>query len=110
MSNDTTFGSMIAHARKNRSLSQKELASRINREDGAPISPQYLNDIEHDRRNPSSDLLVRQFAEVLGTDVDYLYYLADKWPEDIRKPRLSQKQVSNVMMAFRGKPSKLGKR
>ena len=110
MSNDATFGRVIAQARKDMGLSQKELALRIKREDGAPISPQYLNDIEHDRRNPSSDHLVSQFADVLGVDLDYLYYLADRLPEDIRNSGLSQEQVSNLMMAFRGKPSKPGRR
>ncbi len=101
----TTFGGAIAQARKGRGLSQKELASLINREDGTAISPQYLNDIEHDRRNPSSDHLVGQFADVLGIDHDYLYYLADRLPQDIRTSGLSQKQVSELMMAFRGKSS-----
>ena len=106
MSNDTTFGRAIAHARKGRGLSQKELAFRIKREDRAPISPQYLNDIEHDRRSPSSDRLVGQFAEVLGIDVDYLYYLAGRVPRDLRKSGLSQKEVSAGMMAFRRRVSK----
>lgn len=106
MGNETTFGGAIAQARKDKGMSQKELASLITREDGAPISPQYLNDIEHDRRSPSSDHLVRQFSDVLGVDLDYLYYLADRLPEDIRKSGLSQKQVSELMMAFRGRPAK----
>lgn len=110
MSNDITFGGAIAQARKDKGMSQKELAALIKREDDAAISPQYLNDIEHDRRSPSSDHLVRQFAEVLEIDLDYLYYLADRLPEDIRKSGLSPKQVSELMMAFRGKPAKRGGR
>ena len=103
MRNDTTFGGVIAEARKDRGLNQKELASLIKREDGAPISPQYLNDIEHDRRSPSSERLVRQFADVLGIDPDYLYHLADRLPEDIRKSGLSQKQVSARNLGPAGK-------
>lgn len=101
-----TLGQAIAAARKTKGLSQKQLAAGIQREDGTPISPQYLNDIEHDRRNPSSDHLVQQFATVLGLDADYLYYLADRFPEDLRNARLSQQQVSDVMRAFRKTPSK----
>ena len=71
---------MVANARKEKGLSQKELAARIKREDGAPISPQYLNDIEHGRRSPSSDQLVRQSAEVLDIGLDYLYYRAPPLP------------------------------
>lgn len=109
MHSDTTFGSKIAQARKDKGLSQKELASRIKRDDGVSISPQYLNDIEHDRRHPSSDHLVGQFAEVLGIDHDYIYYLANRLPEDIRKSGLSQEQVSKLMMAFRGRPASPGR-
>jgi hypothetical protein len=46
----------------------KDLASRVLREDAEAISPQYLNDIEHDRRSPSSDRMVQQFADALGID------------------------------------------
>lgn len=96
-----TFGRAISQARKNLRWSQKELASKILREDGEPISPQYLNDIEHDRRSPSSDRMVLQFAEVLSIDADWLYYLAGKFPADVRGRNLSQKQVSDLMVAFR---------
>ena len=46
MTGQTTFGSHIAQARKRLAISQKELASKVLREDGQPISPQYSNDRE----------------------------------------------------------------
>jgi transcriptional regulator with XRE-family HTH domain len=99
-----TFGSYIADARKSMNMSQKELAQRILREeDQQPISPQYLNDIERDRRNPSSDHLIRQFADVLKIDTDYLHYLAGKLPEEIRQKNLSEAVVKQAFMAFRKK-------
>ena len=68
---EVTFGQTISKARKAKSLSQKDLAGIIlKEEDGTPISPQYLNDIEHDRRSPTSDHLIRGFAEALGVDED----------------------------------------
>ncbi|GLS40874.1 hypothetical protein GCM10010869_64710 [Mesorhizobium tianshanense] len=73
------------------------------REDKEPISSLYLNDIEHDRRSPSSDRIVQQFADVLGIDRDWLYYLAGRFPDDVRDKNLSQKQVSEAMVAFRRK-------
>lgn len=106
MSHDPTLGKGIATARKAKGLSQKDLAALIKRDDGVAISPQYLNDIEHDRRSPSSDHLVKQFAKALKIDIDYLYYLADRLPEDIRKRHLSEQQVSELMMAFRGEPKR----
>ena len=101
-----TFGRYIADARKKLQMSQKELASQILREeDDEPISPQYLNDIERDRRNPSSDHLIRQFAKVLKIDADYLSYLAGKLPEEIRRKNLSEDAVKAAFLAFR-KPQK----
>ncbi|MCY1128458.1 helix-turn-helix transcriptional regulator [Frigidibacter sp. RF13] len=99
-----TFGRAISQARKARSWSQKELAQKILREDAEAISPQYLNDIEHDRRSPSSDRMVQQFADILSIEADWLYYLAGKFPADLRERKLSQQEVANVMVAFRGKP------
>jgi len=67
-----TFGQSISKAREGLSLSQKELAARMMKEEGGPISPQYLNDIEQDRRSPSSGHLIRQFSGILGLPADYL--------------------------------------
>lgn len=103
---DQTFGRAISEARKALGWSQKMLAQRILREDGESISPQYLNDIEHDRRSPSSDRMVQQFADVLGMNVDWLYYLAGKFPADLRERKLTQQEVAEAMVAFRSSPNK----
>jgi len=103
---DMTFGRAISKARKEKGLNLKDVASRIRREDGQTISPQYLNDIEHDRRSPSSDHMVQQFAEVLEINRDWLYYLAGRFPEDVRRQQLSEKEVAQRMVAFRGGPPK----
>jgi len=105
---ETTFGSAISDARKAKGWALKDLAARVLREDEEPISPQYLNDIEHDRRSPSSDHMVQQLADALGIDRNYLYYLAGRWPKELRDKNLSQKQVSEVMVAFRRKLDKGG--
>ena len=96
-----SFGRAISNARKGKGWSLKELASQIQREDGQTISPQYLNDIEHDRRRPSSDLMVQQFAAVLEIDRDWLYYLAGRFPEDVRREQYSEQEVRRRMVAFR---------
>ena len=100
-----TFGCAISNARKEKGWSLKDLASRIRREDGQTISPQYLNDIEHDRRRPSSDHIVMQFAGALKVNPDWLYYLAGRFPEDLRRRQLSEQEVKKRMLAFRGEPS-----
>ena len=60
-----TFGTLISEARRTKGLSQKDLASKVKKEDGQAISAQYFNDIEHDRRNPPSEFLIAQIAERL---------------------------------------------
>src|SRR3990172_9038072 len=56
-----TFGQFVAEKRKEAGLSQKQLAAMIKKEDGQSSSPQYLNDIEHDRRSPPAGFLREQF-------------------------------------------------
>lgn len=103
---EQTFGGAISAARKKLGWSQKELAAKIRREDDEPISPQYLNDIEHDRRSPSSDHMVQQFADVLNIEADWLYYLAGKFPADVRQRKLTPQEVSKAMVAFRRDPKR----
>ena len=96
-----TFGQVIAEARKAANLSQKELAALIRKEDGEPISPQYLNDIERDRRNPPSDFLIEQFAKELKIDVARLYYWAKKIPADIAPSKENEARFVTAFKAFR---------
>jgi len=97
-----TFGQTISKARKEKALSQKDLAAMIfKEEDGAAISPQYLNDIEHDRRNPSSDHLIRQFAKALGIQEDLLFVLAGKIPDDVRRRVKNADEAAIAFTNFR---------
>jgi len=96
-----TFGKRIAEARKKLGLSLKELAQRIKKEDGQSISPQYLNDIEHDRRQPDSPQLIDQFAEVLKIAPELLYYEAGKLSGDLRHPNPDEEKVVAAYQAFR---------
>ena len=96
-----TFGQTVAAERRNRGLSQKDLAVRIVKEDGQPISPQYLNDIERDRRNPPSEYLIGRIAEALDLDADYLYYLAGQIPPQDRDGSRPKEAVQEAFVAFR---------
>ncbi len=96
-----TFGQIISEARKKVNLSQKELAARIKKEDGQPISPQYLNDIERDRRNPPSDLLIEQFAAILNIEKDVLYFYAGELPADVKGTQTDSEHVVAAYKAFR---------
>src|SRR5437588_8715395 len=94
-----TFGEIIVEARKKLGMSQKELAERIRKEDGTPISGQYLNDIERDRRNPPSEHLILQFAKLLNIPKDYLLLAAGTVPQEFAQ-RLSDSDPETVERAF----------
>ena len=96
------LGMTIAQARKAKLLSQKELAARITKEDGSAISPQYVNDIERDRRTPSH-FVIEKLATVLNLDKDSLCALAGVVPEDMKEPIATAppKTLANACRLFR---------
>jgi len=96
-----TFGQYIAKRRKELGLSQKELTKEIRKEGGSTISPQYLNDIERDRRNPPGDFLLRQFARALSVSEDFLSYLAEGLPSDVKGLSDDPERVAKAFRAFR---------
>lgn len=96
-----TIGDIISTGRKRAGLTQRELAARILKEDGTPISPPYLNDIERDRRNAPSPHLLKQFAEILRLSYDYLLFLAGDLPDDLRNGTYAPEDVEAAFQAFR---------
>jgi hypothetical protein len=81
----------------------KDLAAVIRKEDGEAISPQYLNDIEHDRRNPPSEFIIEQLANHLKLSKDPLIAAAGMWPTDLRQklPAADPKTIEQAFTAFR---------
>ena len=70
-----TFGEATRTPRNERQLDQKQLAASTLKEDRVPISPQYPNDIEHNRRNPPGEQIIHRFADTLHLEPDYLFFL-----------------------------------
>lgn len=97
-----SLGSVLAEARKQARLSLKEVAAHIKKEDGSPITPQYLNDIEHDRRTPSPEVL-DGLAAYFRLSASYLYFLAGAWPADVKRLAVSEDQFAKAYQAFRKK-------
>jgi transcriptional regulator with XRE-family HTH domain len=97
----TTFGRAISLQRRALGLSQKQLAEQIKREEGGSISPQYLNDIEHDRRSPSSDHMVSEFARALNMSANFLSYLAGRVPAPARRSDATPGEVDRWVANFR---------
>ena len=71
------------------------------KEDGSSISSPYLNDIEHNRRTASSNHLLKEFSRVLEVDIDYLYFLSGRIPEDMRNTKADARKVAAVYRYMR---------
>jgi transcriptional regulator with XRE-family HTH domain len=69
------LGAVVKDARQARRLTLRHLADQVTKEDGTPISPQYLFDIEVHHRVPAPHVL-RELARVLALDYDTLLALA----------------------------------
>jgi transcriptional regulator with XRE-family HTH domain len=95
------FGDTILEARKALGLTQKELADLIKKEDGGTITPQYLNDIEHNRRSPSSPEMIEQFAKHTKLPPEVLYYCAGTLPETVKRPDVRREKIVAAYAAFR---------
>jgi transcriptional regulator with XRE-family HTH domain len=79
-----TFGQAVTELRQQTGLNQRELAKKVRKEDGGPISQQYLNDIEHDRRNPTGEHLIKEMAKALNADATFLTWLSGQVPSELR--------------------------
>lgn len=97
-----TLGSVLAEARKKIGFSLREVADRVKKEDGEPISPQYLNDIEHGRRVPSPEVL-KGLGRTLKVAADYLHFLTGSLPSDLKGRVVSEEEVVEAYQLFRKK-------
>jgi transcriptional regulator with XRE-family HTH domain len=93
----------VQEQRKKLGLSQKELAQRIQREAIGPITQQYLNDIEHGRRNPPPPPVIELFAAALELPVTYLAFVARQFPPGIPRERIDPETFDREWQAFRKK-------
>lgn len=97
----SSFSELISSKRKQLGLSQRELAASVKKEDGTPISPQYLNDLELQRRDAPSDHLILELARVLEIPADHLFYAAGEVSPDLRNLNPSTPAVRKAIAAFR---------
>jgi transcriptional regulator with XRE-family HTH domain len=96
-----SLGETISDNRKKLGYTQKYLAQRIQKEVGTPITAQYLNDIEHDRRSPSSPVIIEQFAKELQLEPEVLYFQAGALPPDLQNRTAPNERVVAAFQAFR---------
>lgn len=96
-----SLGETITEARKRLGLSQKDLARSVRKTAGGSITPQYLNDIEHNRRTPSSPEIIEQLAKTLKVDSEVLYYKAGTLPRHLKKRSVRPDRIVAAFGAFR---------
>jgi transcriptional regulator with XRE-family HTH domain len=101
------FGEVIAEARKRRGLTLKAVAARVLKDDGTPMSPPYLNDIELGHKGPPSDAMIRQLATVLRLELDVLRFYANRVYE---KPKGADPEPGQIVAAYRAFRRELDKK
>jgi transcriptional regulator with XRE-family HTH domain len=82
---ETTFGKIIYNARKHKNLNLRQCAALIMKEDNTPISFQYLNNVEKDRKKPPSEYIINQLSKVLDVPIELLYFYAEIFPKNLDK-------------------------
>jgi transcriptional regulator with XRE-family HTH domain len=95
-----SFGATVRSARKDRGLSQRQVADKVRKEDGSAITQQYLNDIELERRIPSPHV-IKELARALHLDLDLLNAMAGQMPQDVDLTRYEPERIVQAMKAFR---------
>ena len=95
-----TLGTAVRQRRKALGLTQRELAARVRFEDGRSISATYLCLIEHDLYKPRQHI-IPQFARVLGTNPDVLFYRVGRVPPDVCEFDATNEQLEAAFEAFR---------
>jgi transcriptional regulator with XRE-family HTH domain len=95
------LGEALNQARRASKLTLRQLAEQVTKDDGTPISPQYLNDIELHHRVPTPHVL-RELARVLDLDYDTLLALAGAADVVVREYVASHpEQTEAVIRLFR---------
>lgn len=98
MKRQITFGKIVLEARKKKGYTLRECGELILKEDKTPITFQYLNDVENNRRTPSEHI-IKQISTVLDIPVEYLYVHAEMFPKGIRK-YASQDEIVTAFRTF----------
>lgn len=96
-----SFGGEIAHLRKKKGYTIREFAKKVEKEDGQPMSPSYLCDIEQGRRKPPALTVIRRMADALDGDFDTLMSLAHRTPPDIKEIVQGDEDVRRMLRKAR---------
>ena len=89
-----SFGKAIRNYRKQRGISQKELAEK------AGIDFTYLSKIENNRTPPPSEDVIKAMAATLEVDSDELIRMAGKVPSDLAEFLVTDTQAMAFLRSF----------
>jgi len=95
-----SFGSVIAEARRQAGLTQKDVVGLLRSGEVARWRLSNFSSLEHDQRYRPSDEMVEKLAEILGVSADVLYYYANRIPRDLRLS-VENEVVEGAYEAFR---------
>ncbi|HEV3255352.1 MAG TPA: helix-turn-helix transcriptional regulator [Gemmataceae bacterium] len=102
MAEAQTFGQRVRQLRKEKNLTQRELAEQVaanlKAEDGRGFDVTYLSKIENDKMPPPSSAAILQLARELHADSDELLALAGKAPADLGQ---TLKESAGARMFYR---------
>ena len=98
---ERSFGEEIARLRRKKQYTIREFAKKVLKEDGEPMSPSYLCDIEQGRRKPPALEVIQRMAELLEAEFDHLLDLAHRTPPDIKEIVQGNKMLRRVLRRAR---------
>src|SRR5690348_1554999 len=94
----TTFGQTLRQLRKERGISQRDLAAQ------AGVDFTYISKIEHGHTPPPSEEAIWQIARALDTDPTALFNLAGKVPARTLKAALANPLLAELIRALCERP------
>lgn len=95
-SGDETFGRLIQRLRRERGLTQRQLATVLG------LDFTYLSKVENNRGEPPGEETVRKLAEVLEADAEELLALAGKVPADLKARALKDVEFARFLRRLPG--------
>lgn len=92
-----TFGELIKEARKEKKITQRELASLIG------VDFTYISKIETGALEPPSEEVIKKISKILDIDENELFIAAKKVPTEFKDTIMEEDSTAN--MFFRKYPS-----
>ena len=86
-----TFGKMIRDARKEKRITQRDLAKMID------VDFSYISKIETGALEPPSESVINKIAKVLEIDSNELFILAKKVPTEFKNSIIEEDTAANIL-------------